>query len=123
MFTILRRRNAVRNNGDFVCDTCDTTNPRDFEIQAGDVIGVCIFDPSDNRNVRSQLDIVGQMNGSSLMEMSDVTECTPRTIPSNISSSQLSEVSDRILHLYAEIASMPIDIHDINVDTRLLLYS
>ena len=100
MDTIYRSRSNVNNNGNFECR--NRNNP-DFEIEAGDVIGVCIFDPDGNN--RRQLDLVGQTSGYSLMGMS-ADGCSRTTIPSNISSSQLSVISQRILHVYADITGM-----------------
>ena len=72
-------------------------------IQARDILGACIFnpdnEPGDNRR---QLDIVGETGGSSLLEMGD-DECTTEALPSNIASSQLSNRSNRRLHLFATI--------------------
>ena len=72
-------------------------------IQAGDVLGACIFNPDnlpgDNRR---QLDIVGETGGSSLLEMND-GGCTAEAIPSNIPTSQLSNRNNRRLHLFANI--------------------
>lgn len=84
-------------------------------IQAGDLLGACIFNPDnapgDNRR---QLDIVGciETGGSSLLEMSD-DECTTKALPSNIPSSQLSNRSNRRLHLFAAIG-MKFNDHAIN---------
>ena len=100
MDTISRSRSNVNNNGNFEC--CNRNNP-DFDIEAGDVIGVCIFDPDGNN--RRQLDLVGQTNGSSLLGRS-ADGCSRTTIPSSISSNQLSVISQRILHIYAVITSM-----------------
>ena len=74
------------------------------EVQKGDVIGACIFDP-DNffLIIHSQLDIVGEANDHSLLEMNDVSECDFGAIPSRISATDLREQTSRILHLYADI--------------------
>ena len=44
-----------------------------FPVNFGDVVGACIYDPQDGSNrVRKQLDIVGQANDHSLMQMNDI---------------------------------------------------
>ena len=103
MYTIRRSRSRINNNGNFDCCNSINQNIRDFEIEAGDVIGVCIFDPEGNN--RRQLDLVGQTSGSSLMGMS-ADGCSRTTIPSTISINQLSVISQRILHVYANITGM-----------------
>ena len=86
--------------------SCHNLNVPDFTIEAGDYVGACIYDPIDNDRVRRQLDIVGQTSGYSLMQMNDVSECGDNSMPSNISSSLLSTVNSRILHLYATITGL-----------------
>ena len=74
------------------------------EVQRGDVIGACIFDPNNFVIfIHSQLDVVGEGSGSSLLEMNDVSECDFDAIPSRVSASSLREQTSRILHLYADI--------------------
>ena len=105
VYNIVRGGSPIRNNPNRVFE-CRNPNPPDFDIQAGDVLGACIFEPADtNRQTRGQLDIVGEASGYSLLEMNDVSGCTTSTIPSDISRSQLSIVNSRILYLYADIAS------------------
>ena len=74
------------------------------QVQRGDLVGACIFDP-DNFLIfaHSQLDVVGEASGYSLLEMEDVSECDFGAIPSQISASDLRERTSRILHLYADI--------------------
>ena len=98
-----RTRNQILNDGNFWCRDEDVTN---FRIEAGDIVGACIYDPIDNDRDRRQLDIVGQTSGYSLMQMNDVSECGVNSIPSNISSSLLSTVNSRILHLNATITGL-----------------
>ena len=88
------------NDGDFWCRAIDVT---DFRIEAGDIVGACIYVPSQNN--REQLDIVGQANGYSLMQMSSENQCDDNVMPSTILHSQLETVASRILHLYAIITS------------------
>ena len=80
---------------------CFNINVGDFTIEAGDIVGGCVYDPT--RGDR-QLDIVGQnAAGYSLMQMNDVSECTRNSLPLSISSSQLSILDSTILHVYAKI--------------------
>ena len=91
------------NNGDFSCDS-ETLNPPAFiNIEAGDVIGACVFNPDGGRR---RLNLVGNAIGYSLMQTADVSGCSLTSVPSLISSSQLSDRDSRILHLYANITSM-----------------
>ena len=88
----------------FVCysDSIDVgVSP--FTVQAGDVLGACVFvDPE--RVLMHQLDIVGEVNGESLLAMaSSAAGCTVRALPSIIPASQLSILCGRRLHLYANI--------------------
>ena len=73
-------------------------------VQAGDIIGACVFDLDENaRNAeRLLLDVVGEVIGDSLLEMG-AEECTLETIPSNVQLSQLTTSASRRLHLYADI--------------------
>ena len=54
-------------------------------IQAGDILGACIFDSHDISFIitRLPLDIVGEVSGGSLLQMS-TAECSRQDIPSNI---------------------------------------
>ena len=73
-------------------------------VQAGDVVGACVFDPLDSsRVVQYQLDIVSEVNGESLLAMaSTAAGCNIETLPSTIPANQLSIIHAR-LHLYANI--------------------
>ena len=103
--TVSRRNNQIPNSGGFWCRNQNIAN--DFNIEAGDVVAACIYDPVDSNGlVRKQLDIIGQVRGYSLMQMSDVSSCGSSSMPSVISSSQLSTVDSNLLHLYATITSM-----------------
>ena len=77
------------------------------EVQRGDVVGACVFDPENHLIifVHSQLDVIGEADGYSLLEMNDVSECDFGEIPSRVSASDLRETTSRILHLYAEIGT------------------
>ena len=105
--------NVARVDGEIVedgfnCydDSIDVGNSP-LTIQAGDILGACVFDPENMRFGlvqvnRLQLDIVGEASGQSLLQM-DTTGCTTEAIPSNIPANQLSTQSPRKLHLYANI--------------------
>lgn len=72
-------------------------------IQAGDLLGACIFDPSNSILVnRLQLDVVGEANGESLLQM-DEGGCSRNAIPSDIPANQLTSLDSRRLHIYANI--------------------
>lgn len=107
VYSIIIREEDLSYNSSYVCGTLDDDS---FTVEAGDIIGSCIFDPVDSdtsTRVRKQLDIVGEASGYSLLQMSDVNDCTAglNRIPSSISNSMLSVVDSRILHLYADIES------------------
>ena len=93
-------------NGGFMCYN-DSVNTSDspLTIQAGDIIGACVFDPQDGTGfARRQLDIVGQVSGESLLQV-DLPDdaCTMDAIPSSILRSDLQNHNDRRLHIYANI--------------------
>ena len=92
---------GVPGSGNF---WCQNRNVLRFDIEAGDIVGACIFQPSQAD--KQQMDIVGQANGSSLMQMPVSRQCSYFAMPSNISSSQLSTTDSRTLHLSATITSM-----------------
>ena len=78
-------------------------------IQAGDILGVCVFDPEDDRNflgsisvARLPLDVVGEASGGTLLQM-DTSGCSRTDIPSDIPASQLSTINSRRLHIYANV--------------------
>ena len=93
--------------GGFNCynDSIDIGNSP-LTIQAGDILGSCVFDPEDDLvgvNVsRIPLDVVGEINGESLLQ-GDTTDCSRTSIPSDILTHQLSVVNSRRLHMYANI--------------------
>ena len=94
---------AVRATG--LLAAIDSTGVIDGSIQAGDVIGACVFDPEDSENFnRRQLDIVGEIDGQSLLGMSS-SGCTTDSLPLNIPIYQLSTVSSSHLYLYANIGN------------------
>ena len=96
--------------GGFNCynDSIDVGNSP-LVIQAGDILGACVFDPEDDRvpivgttiMARLPLDVVGQ-GGGSLLQMS-TAGCSREAIPSDIPANQLSTLNSRRLHIYADI--------------------
>ena len=73
-------------------------------IQAGDILGACVFDPEDIPFIVSRLplDVVGVASGGSLLEM-NTGGCSRQIIPSDIPANQLSTLASRRLHIYANI--------------------
>ena len=106
-FLHLRTVDGEIVEGEFNCynDTIDNGDSS-LTVEAGDVLGACIFDPP---NGRRQLDIVGEGGEESLLEMNDVVRCTNegpnREIPLSVEKIQLSPRSSRRLHLYANIGN------------------
>ena len=98
------------HNSSFICGILDVN---EFTIEAGDLVGACIYNPIDNEansRFRSQLDIIGEAiieSGYPLLRMSDVSECAVglSRLPSSIPHNMLSVVESRVLHLYADIES------------------
>ena len=93
----------IQENG-FNC--YDDTNDINMSVpvQAGDLVGVCIFNPEDgNSFTRNQLNIVGDGGGESLLQMNNVGGCSVDSIPSSVQDDDLSTVNNRRLHIYANI--------------------
>ena len=85
----------------FNCYDDSVTMP--LAVQAGDVLGACIFDPENgNSFTRRQLNVVGRGNGESLLQMGS-DGCSTTALPTTIQASQLTTVGSRRLHLYANI--------------------
>ena len=81
-------------------------------IQAGDILGACVFDPEDDRGLfggvfvaRLPLDVAGEASGDSLLQMG-TTGCSRTNIPSDVSTNQLSTINSRRLHIYANIGKL-----------------
>jgi len=73
-----------------------------LEVEAGDIIGVCIFDPPDaNGRETVQLDLVGMGKNDSQYLMA--TDCGESTLPDSISSQSLNEIPSLVLHFTADI--------------------
>ena len=93
----------IQENG-FNCydDTNDINMP--VPVQAGELVGVCIFSPEDGSFfTRNQLNIVGNGGEESLLQMDNVGGCSVDSIPSSIQADDLSTVGNRRLHIYANI--------------------
>ena len=92
--------------GGFRCynDSVDVGNSP-LTIQAGDILGACVFDPDGDIPfivTRLPLDVVGEVSGGSLLQMS-TAGCSRQDIPPDIPANQLSTLASRRLHIYANI--------------------
>ena len=95
-----RTDGVIRQQG-FNCYDDSITAP--LAVQAGDVLGACVFNPEDgNFFTRDQLDVVGRVSGESLLRMG-AGDCSTTALPTTIQTSQLSTVNSRRLHIYAII--------------------
>ena len=85
-------------------------------VQAGDVVGACVFDPADQRPIRrSQLDVVGEVEGESLLAM-NTNGCSIDSIPSDVPTNQLTVINSRRLHIYAPVGMFKLNgSNEINV--------
>ena len=83
--------------------TCTTLDHPDFGVEAGDVVGACIFNPPGNST--RQLNLDSYTKRSQLMHMAS-KGCSLTDIPSPVSSVRLIMATSRILHVYANITSM-----------------
>ena len=93
----------IQENG-FNC--YDDTNDINMSVpvQAGDLVGVCIFSPEDGSFfTRNQLNVVGNGGGESLLQMNNVGGCSVDSLPSSIQADDLTTVNNRRLHIYANI--------------------
>ena len=111
VFSITVREEDLSHDSSLVCNIHDVN---DFTVEAGDIVGACIFDPDDSdTRFRNQLDIAGEASGYSLLHMADVSTCNvgpdrQNRLPSSIPNNMLSVVKSRVLHLYANIESKPL---------------
>ena len=110
-FTIAAIVDGKITQGGFNCfdDSIDIGNSP-FTVESGDILGVCVFDPEngDDRIVlvnRLPLDVVGETSGGSLLQMG-TAGCSREDIPSDIAATQLSTLSSRRLHIYANIGKL-----------------
>ena len=91
---------GLGDNGDFGCTTLTPVVP--VTVQAGDVIGACVFDPPDNI---LQNDIVGEIDDSDRYLMTTGTNgCGDAAVPSTVNS--LNRRDSRVLHIHADIGKL-----------------
>ena len=89
----------------------DFIDPHDspITIQAGDILGACVFDPNDlfPAITRLPLDVIGEVSGEStpLLQMG-TAGCSRDDIPSGISANQLATLNSTRLHIYANIGKL-----------------
>lgn len=99
--------NNQASNTDFYCtDVVPNTN---ITIEAGDLLGACVFEPDRDTGHHLELNVVGKVenNSESLLiarnngEFEDI--CTDHGIlAGTITTTQLKAKSKRRLHLYAD---------------------
>ncbi len=92
---------------------CRIFSVNDIPVQAGDVIGVCIYDPPDNADPvristtdftnRVPIDMVSQNAGHFLMSTSN-SGCGDMSVPNPVAVSSLNRADKRVLHMYADIS-------------------
>ena len=101
MFSVSRTGREISSG--FECVSVNLPGP--FDVEVGDVVGVCIFNPSGGS--RRQLDLVGESSNDSdtLMGTENAGGCGLDSIPTMISMNQLSSSGSRILHVYSNITS------------------
>ncbi len=94
---------------------CRTFSVNDIPVQAGDVIGVCIYDPPDNAESvrvfgddytnRLPIDMVSQNAGSEHFLMSTGNSgCGDMSVPNPVAVSSLIRANQRVLHIHADIS-------------------
>ena len=85
--------------------TCKDVNTPEFNIEAGDMVGACVFNPNGKFGPR-RLNIARKppSGGYSMLQMR-ASGCSLDLIPSIISSNDLMDVNSTILHVYAKITS------------------
>ena len=87
--------------GDFGCT--NLTLEVLVTVQAGDVIGGCVFDPPDNDTLQN--DVVGEIDDSNRYLMTTGTNgCGDAAVPQNVNS--LSRRNSRVLHIHADIGKL-----------------
>ena len=91
-------------SGAFACAGFEVMNQ--IQIQAGDVVGACIYNPPDTgglRGVRVELNVVGRNAGSNrYLMMTGNTGCNDFTVPSPVSG--LTRIDSHVLHISASIS-------------------
>ena len=87
--------------GTFGCTTLTPVDP--VTVQAGDVIGACVFDPPDDDTLQN--DVVGEIDDSNRYLMTTGTNgCGDAAVPRNVNF--LSTRNSRVLHIYADIGKL-----------------
>ena len=84
---------------------CVSVSIPPLQIQAGDVIGVCIYNPpkSGLLGFRAQLDVVGQNAGADrYLLTSGNSGCGDSAVPNSVSS--LTRENSLVLHIFASIS-------------------
>ena len=92
---------------------CVTYKVETIEVQAGDILGACIFDPpnEDGRNV-VQLDVVGDSNDTNNFLMSTGNKgCDDSTVPSTVMINSLNRKESVVLHIHADISNLILNKH------------
>ena len=91
--------------GGFNCYGDSINSP--LTIQAGDILGVCVFTPDNSFGInRFPLDVIGEASGESLLQMIGTSGCSREDIPSDISANQFLTLNSRRLHIYANIGKL-----------------
>ena len=93
--------------GGFNCYNDSINSP--LTIQAGDILGVCVFTPDNSFGInRFPLDVIGEASGESLLQMTGTSDCSREDIPSDIdiSANQFLTLNSRRLHIYANIGKL-----------------
>ncbi len=129
-FAVFRRRSAeyisvseafttgrTVANSNFSTGTfaCRTFSVNDIPVQAGDVIGVCIYDPPDNAESvrvsgndytnRLPIDMVSQNARSEQFLMSTGNSgCGDMSVPNPVAVNSLYRANQRVLHIHADIS-------------------
>ena len=108
--------------GGFNCytDTIDA-GESPLTIQAGDILGACVFNPEDTSLVNTfPLDVVGKASGESLLRMG-TAGCSGEDIPSDILSNQLSTLNSKRLHIYVNIGKAVLaHVHQLHINELYL---
>ena len=80
--------------------------PSELQVQAGDMIGACVYDPPDGGvlNRRVQRDVVSENAGiDRYLMVADNSGCGDFSVPSSVDMDSLSEMNSLILHISANI--------------------
>ena len=87
--------------GSFGCTNLTLEDP--VTVQAGDVIGACVFDPPDDDTLQN--DVVGVIDDSDSYLMTTGTNgCGDAAVPQRVNS--LSTTNSRVLHIHADVGKL-----------------